>query len=181
MKHPMEPQWNHDGRAKSGRMNGRWKVLFGRWKGDGIVVVAEPTSACVSSRLVRSTRWLGRRSRLDRRACATQAEACASMSAPACGACGDDGGGLCAISIRWRRASRQTRLCRRGAKSLLRREPNIPADLLVMRHCVTACTLARVITRRSQRGPLDSAPRGLAGILESVSVACRSHKNRCWQ
>ena len=26
-----------------------------------------------------------------------------------------------------------------------------------------------------------SAPRGLAGIRESVSVACRSHKNRCWQ
>ena len=39
-------------------MNGRWKVLFGRWKGDGIVVVAAPTSACVSSRLVRPTRLL---------------------------------------------------------------------------------------------------------------------------
>ena len=88
MKHPMEPQWNHDGRAKSGRMNGRWKVLFGRWKGDGIVVMAEPTSACVSSRLVRSTRWLGRRSRLDR-PYGRQAKACASMSAPACAACGD--------------------------------------------------------------------------------------------
>lgn len=181
MKHPMEPQWNHDGRAKSGRMNGRWKVLFGRWKGDGIVVVAAPTSACVSSRLVRPTRRSGRRSRLDRRACATQAEACASMSAPAYGACADDGGGLCAISIRWRRASRQTRLCRRGCGVSLKYQQICYVLYLVMRHCVTACALARVVTRRSQRGPLDSAPRGLAGILESVSVACRSHKNRCWQ
>ena len=129
----MEPQWNHDGRAKSGRMNGRWKVLFGRWKGDGIVVVAAPTSACVSSRLVRPTRRSGRRSRLDRRACATQAEACASMSAPAYGACADDGGGLCAISIRWRRASRQTRLCRRGCGVSLKYQQICYVLYLVMR------------------------------------------------
>ena len=35
-----------------------------------------------------------------RRACGIQAKACASMSAPACAACGDEGGGLCAICIR---------------------------------------------------------------------------------
>jgi hypothetical protein len=42
------PRW-HDGRAKEGRREGRWKVLFGRWKGDGIVIVAAPTYACVST------------------------------------------------------------------------------------------------------------------------------------
>jgi hypothetical protein len=121
----MEPRRKGEVREDERPMEGP----FGRWKGDGIVVVAAPTSACVSSRFVRPTRLPGRRSPLDRRACATQAEACASMSAPACGACGDDGGGL----------------CRRGAKSLLRREPNIPADLLralfgnaTLRDCVHA-------------------------------------------
>jgi hypothetical protein len=53
---PMEPRRKGEGREDGRPMEGRWKVLFGRWKGDGIVVVAAPTYACLSTAvsLVRS-------------------------------------------------------------------------------------------------------------------------------
>jgi hypothetical protein len=31
---PSEPEWNADERATEGRMEGRWRVLFGRWYGN---------------------------------------------------------------------------------------------------------------------------------------------------
>ena len=55
----MEPQWNHDGRAKSGRMNGRWKVLFGRWKGTEVVGYGVPDKKALAAlkEAERKVRW----------------------------------------------------------------------------------------------------------------------------